>query len=199
LQDALDGDLDGSEAARIRAHLAIAKESERDELASLAEAIDGFLEVEKGRLPAAKPSYGQRFAAAVDDLGLRLDRRIHRAVVAGVLILWAGVTIGYIVVLAQGGANLDSQVVQWRVPLMVIQALVGVLMAVALLAWLAGKEELGLKLAISGFLLSLVALQTLYFYLSQFSAITATLIQLALLLVLLGYRRSYLGDRPVGG
>ena len=65
-------------------------------------------------------------------------------------------------------------------------------MIVALLFWLAGSEELGLRLAVSGFLLSLVALQTLYFYLSQFSAITATLLQLAFLLILLAYRRWYL-------
>ena len=65
-------------------------------------------------------------------------------------------------------------------------------MIVALVAWLAGQEELGLKLGVGGFVLSLVALQTLYFYLSQFSALTATLLQLALLQFLLAYRRWYL-------
>jgi hypothetical protein len=43
----------------------------------------------------------------------------------------------------------------------------------------------------------LVALQTLYFYLSQFSAITATLLQLVFLLALLAYRRWYLRDHSV--
>jgi presenilin-like A22 family membrane protease len=71
-------------------------------------------------------------------------------------------------------------------------------MFVALIAWFARKEDFGLKLAISGFLLSLVAFQTLYFYLSQFSAITATLLQLAFLLILLAYRRWYLSDHAVG-
>jgi hypothetical protein len=72
--------------------------------------------------------------------------------------------------------------------------MVGGLMIVAVHAWLTGNEERGLKLAISGFLLSLVALQTLYFYLSQFSALTATLLQLAFLAILLAYRSWYLGD-----
>jgi len=40
----------------------------------------------------------------------------------------------------------------------------------------------------------LVALQTLYFYLSQFAAITATLLQLAFLQILLTYRRWYLSE-----
>jgi hypothetical protein len=84
--------------------------------------------------------------------------------------------------------------VQWRVPLIVIQAVVGALMIFALLAWLAQREEPGLQLGVSGILLSLVALQTLYFYLSQFSALTATLIQLISLLVLLAYRRWYLSN-----
>jgi hypothetical protein len=65
-------------------------------------------------------------------------------------------------------------------------------MIVAVLAWLTRNEELGLQFAISGFLLSLVTLQTLYFYLSQFSALTATLLQLAFLQILFAYRRWYL-------
>ena len=123
-----------------------------------------------------------------------MGRHVHRAIISVLLILWVAFVIGYIAILAQGGANLDSQVVQWRGPLIVIQAMVGGLMIVAVLAWLTGNEERGLIFAISGFLLSLVALQTLYFYLSQFSAITATLLQLAFLQILFAYRRWYLSD-----
>jgi hypothetical protein len=192
LQDALDGDLNAAEAARIEVQLAIAETSEREEIVSLARAMSGFLQGEKQHLPAAGVGYWQRTAARIDTLGQRLGRRMHRMIVSGLLILWVALAISYIVVLAQEGANLDSQVVQWRVPLMAIQAVVGTLMIVALVAWLAGKEKLGLKLGVGGFLLSLVALQTLYFYLSQFSALTATLLQLAFLLILLAYRRWYL-------
>ncbi|MFC2015442.1 hypothetical protein ACFLUM_00750 [Chloroflexota bacterium] len=195
LQDALDGDLDASEAARIETQLAIAVKSDRTEIVSLAEALSGFLQVEKQHLSAAEPGLWKRMVSRLDSLGRRLGRGRHRAIVSVLLILWMALAIGYIVVLIQGHADLDSQVVQWRAPLLVIQALVGILMIVALFAWLAGREDLGLKLAVSGFLLSLVALQTLYFYLSQFSAITATLLQLAFLLVLLAYRRWYLRDQ----
>jgi hypothetical protein len=192
MQDAIDGDLDASEAARIERQLAIARTSDRDEIVSLAEAMSGFLQTEDLHLPAARPGLWQRIATSVDALGRRLGRRIHRIVITGVLILWVALAVGYIVVLVQGGANLDSQVARWREPLMVIQALIGALMIVAIVAWLTRREELGLKFATSGFLLSLVALQSLYFYLSQFSALTATLIQLVFLQVLLAYRRWYL-------
>jgi hypothetical protein len=198
LQDALDGDLDTAEAARIEEQLAIARGSERDEVVSLAEAVSGFLQVEKQHLAVAEPGLWKRMVTQVGRLGRRLGRRAHRAIISVLLVLWVALTIGYIVVLVQGGANLDSQVVQWRVPLIVIQALVGALMIIALIAWFVGKERLGLKLAVSGFLLSLVALQTLYFYLSQLSALTATLLQVAFLLVLLAYRRWYLSDPTVG-
>jgi hypothetical protein len=50
------------------------------------------------------------------------------------------------------------------------------LMIAALLALLARREALGPKLTTSGYLLSLVALQSLHFYLAQFSPLTAALL-----------------------
>jgi hypothetical protein len=178
LQDALDGDLDRDEAARIEAQLVIARQSDRDEIVSLANAISTYLQKEKQHLSAAEPGYWKLTAMRVDAFGLRLGRRMHRTIISVLLILWVIFVIGYIAVLVQGGTNLDSQVVQWRGPLIVIQVAIGGLMIVAVLAWLTRNEERGLKFAVSGFLLSLVALQSLYFYISQFSAITATLLQL---------------------
>jgi hypothetical protein len=192
LQEAFDADLDAAEEAQIERQLAIAKTSDRDEIVFLAKTMGEFLQGQRQRLPVAEPGYWRRIATKLDSLGQRLGQRTHWALISGLLILWAALAIGYIVILAQEGTNLDSQVVRWREPLMVVQALVGTLMLFALVTWLAGKEDIGLKLGVGGFLLSLVALQTLYFYLSQFSALTATLLQLAFLLILLAYRRWYL-------
>jgi hypothetical protein len=197
LQDALDGDLDTAQAARIEEQLAIAKRSDRDEIASLANAISTYLQKEKRHLPAAEPGYWKRIITRVDAIGLRLSRRMHRTIISVLLVLWVVFVIGYIVVLVLGDTNLDSQVIQWRGPLVVIQAVIGGLMIVAVLAWLTKKEDRGLKFAVYGFLLSLVALQTPYFYLSQFSALTATLLQLGFLGVLLAYRRWHLSDRTL--
>ena len=68
-------------------------------------------------------------------------------------------------------------------------------MVVATFFWLRKREELGVKFGVSGFLISLVALQLLYFYISQFAAVSATLVQLAILQVLFAYRRWYLDDK----
>jgi hypothetical protein len=65
-------------------------------------------------------------------------------------------------------------------------------MIIAAITWLAGNEERGLKFSIWGILLSLVALQLLYFYISQLSAITSVLFQFIILMILLSYRRWYL-------
>jgi hypothetical protein len=193
LQDALDGDLDVDEAARIEAQLAIAKGSERGEIVDLANAIGDYLQMKKQHLPAAGPGFWQRIVNWMEALGRRPGRRVHRALITGLLVLWVVFVAGYIVIMTVG-TNLDSQIVQWRVPLIVIQGVVGGLMIVAVIAWLRNKEDLGLASGVAGFLLSLVALQLLYFYLSQFAAITATLLQLAFLQVLLAYRRWYLSD-----
>ena len=192
LQDALDGDLDTAEAARIEAQLAIARQSERAEIVTLVNAVNTYLRKEKGYLAAAEPDIWKRVITWVDALGMRLGRRVHRTIILALLILWVVFVIGYIVVLVQGDTYLSSQVVQWRGALIAIQVAIGGLMILALIAWLTRNEERGLKFAVSGFLFSLVALQTLYFYISQFSAITATLLQLAFLQILLAYNRWYL-------
>jgi hypothetical protein len=178
--------------------LAIAKQSDRDEIVSLANAIGDYVQVQKHHLSAAEPGHWKRTVMRVEAFGLRLGRRVHRAIISVFLVLWVMFVIGYIAVMALGTnldsqiVNLDRQVVQWRVPLIAIQVVVGGLAIVAVIAWFTRNEERGLAFAVGGFLLSLVSLQLLYFYLSQFSAITATLLQLAFLQVLFAYRRWYL-------
>ncbi|MDY7076328.1 MAG: hypothetical protein SXV54_05315 [Chloroflexota bacterium] len=194
LQDVFDGDLGTEEVARIETRLAIARQSDRDEIVSLANAIGHYLQKEKRHLPTTEPRYWKQIAMWVDAFGRRLGRRLHRVIISLLLILWVILVISFIAVLVLEIPTLDSQVLQWRSPLIVIQAVIGGLMIVAVLAWLAKNEERGLKFAISGFLLSLVALQTLYFYLSQFSAVSVTLLQLVFLQVLFAYRRWYLSD-----
>lgn len=194
LQDALDGDLDQEEAARIEAQLAIAKGSDREEILSLADAINTYLQQEKGHLSAAEPGFWKRIAMGVDAFGLHLGRRVHRTIITIILILWMIFVFGFIAVLVLNVPTIVSQVIQWRGVLISIQVVVGGLIIVALLTWLVGNEERGLRFATSGFLLSMVALQTLYFYLSQFAAITATLLQFFFLLILLACRHWYLGD-----
>ncbi len=195
LQDALDGDLDTAEAARIEAQLTTAGQSDREEIVSLANAISAYLNKEERHLIPAKPGYWKRFTGRMDAFATRLGQRWHHAIISAILILWALLACGFIAVLLLELPTLGSEIVEWRDALIVIQTLVSALMIVAALAWFGGREGTGLRFGIIGFLLSLVALQTLYFYLSQFQALTVTLLQLLFLLILLDYRNRYTRDQ----
>jgi hypothetical protein len=116
----------------------------------------------------------------------------YRGVISALLILWVVLVVGYIAGMVLGGSNLDTEILQWRWVLIGIQSIVGGLMITAVYYWLKGYEERGLKFAIWSVLLSLVAMQLLYFYISQLLAMTSTVLQFALLMVLLYYRRWYL-------
>ena len=192
LKDALDGDLDPLEADQIRQQLAIARQSDREEIASLAHSISTYMDSEQTRLVPAEPGYWQRFTAHMDRLAARLGRRPHRAIISGILVLWTLSALGFITILILNPSSLESEILQWRDVLIAIQALVGILMIVAAAAWFSGRESTGLRFGITAFLLSLVALQTIYFYLSQFQALTVTLIQLVFLLVIIDYRNRYM-------
>lgn len=108
LQDILDGDLDEGEAERIEAQLAVAKRSDRDEIASLATILSLYLEREKGRFPVADYSYWKRTAIKVDTIGQRLGRRAHRIIISGILIFWLILVIAYIAILTPAGVTLDE-------------------------------------------------------------------------------------------
>ena len=212
LQDVLDGDLDTAEEDRIEAQLAIAKGSDREEIALLANTISSYLHKEKQHRSVAEPGFWKRAAMRVDSLGHRLGRRTHHTIITLILIFWIIVSIVQVAILAWmalGGVDFNSQLVQsaitsselaifgssfWLGILLLSSLLVFVLALVATISWLRGNEELGLKLAILGALFSLVALQPFSFYLSQFTAIIGTLLLFAFLLILLAYRRWYLAE-----
>ena len=194
VQDALDGDLDKAEAARIERQLAIAKQSDREEIVTLANALSAYLQEEKGYLAAAEPDFLKRVEMGIKAFGEFVGRQRHRLIVSLIMIGWTIFVISYIVLMVLGAQNLDSQIQNWRIPLISIQIGVGILMAAAVYFWLTDNERRGLEYGISGFLLSLIALQTLYFYISQFSAVTNALLQLVFLFVLISYNRWYLRD-----
>ena len=108
---------------------------------------------------------------------------------------WVAIVVGYLISILWGLSSLDPQVLQWRGLLIGIQIIVGILILIGVVFWLKREEERGLRYGVSGFLISLVALQLLYFYITQFSAITVTLLQVAILQILFTYRRWYLRDK----
>jgi hypothetical protein len=176
-QDLLDGDLDAEEV---------------DQIKTMAKALNDSIQARE--YPEAEPGIWRRISERIVRLGRGLGRGTHRVIITLILILWVIIVAGFVAILILDVSSLDSQILQWRNPLLIIQAVVGVLMVAALILWLMREETRGLQFATYGFLLSLVALQTLYFYLSQFSALSATLVQVVFLQVLFAYRRWYINE-----
>ena len=191
---ALDGYLDTEEIGRLEEQLSVAQTSDQPEIASMANSIRAYLRDNSLLLPVSKPDTWERFAVKVETIGRSLGRRRHRTLSYVVVILWIMLVVGYIVVLMQGNPNIDPQVIRLQGLLLGIQAVTGGLLLAGLVAWVLRDEIRGSGLVIAGLLLSLVALQLIYFLISQFSAISATLIQLAILQIVLAYRRWYLSS-----
>ncbi len=202
LMGIVEGDLDEAEVMQIRNQLAIARQSDQTEIAALANVLNTYLVEDQDPLNTSGSDFWTRIRASIDSWAKRIGRRAHRSIILGLIILWVLLIIGFLGIISQGGATIDSQVLRWRSPIMGIQIVVGTILLVALLFWAVKNERVALNLALGGFLVSLVALQTVYFYISQFSAITATLLQFIFLQVLLVYRRVYYpaldsNDRPI--
>jgi len=191
LQALLDGGLDASKKAYIKAQLAIASQSKQAEIEILATALSSYLDDELSSLPPAKIGWWKQFTLWIDDVGKRIGRQSHRSIISVTLIGWEFLIVGYIITILQGTSNIDTQVLVWLYPLIGIQLVIGLLLLVAIYFWLGKREELGLRFGVSAFLTSLVGLQLLYFYISQFSAVTATILQLAILQIIFAYRRWY--------
>lgn len=194
LKDALDGDLDSEEEARIETQLAVAMRSDRTEINTLATMIRNFLRTEKQQLVAVNPGLLKRIQKRIDSYGLRLGRQKHRFLIIGLLVFWFGMVANSLIDLIQGGINIDGLALEWRTTLIILQGIIGIIILIAVITWGRKKEEIGLKISVAGFLLSLLTLQTLYFYISQFSAIFSTLLQLFILQTLFAYGRWYLGE-----
>lgn len=154
--DLLDGNLDAQEAGQIKDQLSIAKGSAVGQIASLASALSDSIQDKE--FPEAKPGFWRKFSERISQIGLGLGRSTHRLIISLILVLWVVVVAGFIGVLLLDVSTLDGQILQWRNPLLIIQAVVGVLMVAALILWLMKEEARGLQFATYGFLLSLVAL-----------------------------------------
>jgi hypothetical protein len=190
LKEVLDRDLDAAERSHIEERLAMARRSTDPRIAQLAEAVADYLRRQSTDIPSIETDLWARITAAVDRLALRLGRRNFRAVITVLLIVWTGLAAGSVSLLLHG-SSVDPFELRWRWILIGVQVVIGVVLSTGLVLWLTGREGSGLDFGIAGFLLSLVALQTLYFYLSQFSAVTATILQFLSLQPLLIYRRVY--------
>ncbi len=82
--------------------------------------------------------------------------------------------------------------VQWFIVRLTIDSMTGLITLSAAFLLLAKRDQLGIDLGVISLVLSLTAVNLITFYLDQFKAISNTLVQFAVLWMVLSYRRWYM-------
>jgi hypothetical protein len=224
--EVLDRDLDAQERHHLDTRLQrVIRDADHPDTARLAETLRGFLASDALHLAPASTGFWERWSRRLRDYGARWvsPRRLKGAVVGGLGIsgLWAlgslAALIGmitappdkvevYRVVSGPGAGThsvpLESVDVGTLLALssgLALRGLVGLLLLVAAVLLITGRERRGVVLGYIGLLLSLTTVTLLDFYFSQFEAIVGAVVQFTLLMGVILYRRRYLALEPGSG
>jgi hypothetical protein len=221
--EVLDRDLDAQERHNLDTRLQrVIRESDHPDISRLADALRGFLASDALYLAPASTGSWERWSRRLRGYEARwvTPRRLKGTVVGslGISGLWA---LGSLVALIGMFTAPPDNVEVYRVvsslgagtrsvPLesvdfgtllavstgLALRGLVGLLLVVAAVLLITGRERRGVVLGYFGLLLSLTTVTLLDFYFSQFEAIVGALVQFALLMGVILYRRRYLASEP---
>ncbi len=210
LEEVLDHDLSDIELARIHDRLSkILRESKDPVLIELAASLMRFLESDELVLKPEKQNFIQRCFQRLSQCESHyLTKNRFRAILSGGLGawgIWAILLPTYILIHLSQSAEIEKiltelvanrllrGVVSWNLfeTRVGLQGVIGLLSILgAILLWI--KESKGIYIGYMTMLVSLTVVNPLLFYFEQFSAIINALIQFALLLGVLRYRKRYL-------
>lgn len=214
LGELLDGDLEPHERAQlIRRLRSIAHQPTRTAqpaLAQLARALLDFLDHDTVPVVDGAPRFVRRWRRRLRLFGRRwIGRRSLKLIlVIGLLVLGlpAIVTIGLLLAAIGGPLELQVEIAAALVPFhssviglfdLALSAGASLLLLIAAVLLLFGRDRRGILLSYSGLLLSLLLGNVITFYVEQFQAIISVIIQFSLLLTTLYYRRRFLAnDEP---
>jgi hypothetical protein len=210
LTEVLDGDLDAQELALLEKRVEwIAHQSADANAARLAAELLHFVTLKDLPLVETRPWAMERFLQRARGFGDRLLNHNRLKVVLIVGLAFCGLqtlfTLAILLIIAV--TNLDEAVAWlvtaaevksteeglWFVIRVVLEGSVGLfyLVSAGLLAM--HKDRAGTIIGMFSLLISITAVNLLVFYFDQFGAVASTLLQYALLLGVLAYRRRFLG------
>jgi hypothetical protein len=211
LAEVLDRDLDQEEKEELKERLHFVKESEEAEgFTRLAGELLDFLDSDAVQIV----SEDQNLLGRVEDWFLKFEARwVTRArlkaiITGGLLALGVAALINlvrlvigtqvpetmemWLTVWSEVGRITDVRGLLWLLSRVGLEGVVGLLLLLATVLLLLGKERWGVAIAYFSLLLSLTVTNLLVFYFEQFSTIIPASIQLLLLMAVLMYRRKYL-------
>jgi hypothetical protein len=211
LSEVLDRDLDQEEKDELKKRLQFVMESDEAEgFTRLAGELLDFLDSDAVQIVSEKPTLPER----VEEWFLSFEARwITRArlkavITGGLLALGIAALINlvrliigthvpetmemWLKVWSEVGRITDVRGLLWLLSRVGLEGVVGLLLLLATILLLIGKEHWGSAIAYFSLLLSLTVTNLLVFYFEQFSTIIPAFIQLLLLMAVLLYRRKYL-------
>lgn len=217
MTEVIDDDVDSVERAHLEQQLVrIANQTERPDLALLAQNLQGFLNSDALRLVPHRPTVRQRITNGAHDL---IDRRMGALWLRRCLLISFGLLalggVGSMLLsvtlfiapediarsivenerLVQGASSLT-----WYMVSAILESVITILFILATVLLLRRNDQTAVQLGTWGLLLSLTVVNLLLFYYDQFAGILPTLILLLIYLAVGHYRRYYLGNaRAVWG
>jgi hypothetical protein len=211
LQEVLDHDLEPGEEAVLSARLErIAARSDAPESARLAKELLEFLHSGKLKLVPEEPDLSERISGALEAFEARwIGKGRLQAALAGGLIalgLLSGLAVIELLFPAVGLARVERTLqtlveagriapggsLEWFAGWMALDGSIGLILLVAGVLMIVGRERFAVGLGMLGLLLSLTTVDLVVFYFQQFRTIITAAVQFGLFLTLGHYRRSYL-------
>jgi len=211
LAEVLDRDLDQEEMEDLESRLRfVEKEGEGEGLARLATELLDFLGSNAVIIAPQKPIFLDRLEKWFLTFEKRwITRARFRAILAGGLLAlavaaslnFARLLIGaqvperlesWLKVWFEVGRVTDVRGLLWLLTRVGLEGIVGLLLFIAAVLLIIGKDQWGHALAYFSLLLSLTVTNLLVFYFEQFSTIIPATVQFLLLLGVMTYRRKYL-------
>jgi hypothetical protein len=211
LQEVLDHDLEPGEKAVLTQRLEnIAARSDAPESARLAAELLEFLRSGTLKLAPEEPDLTERINTALVSFETRWigKARLQAGLAGGLIALGLLSSIAMIELLfpalglarvertlqalVQAGRIAAGGSLQWFAGWMALDGSIGLILLIAGVLMITGRERLAVGLGMLGLLLSLTTVDLLVFYFQQFRTIVTALVQFSLFLVLAYYRRTYL-------
>jgi hypothetical protein len=214
LEEVLERDLDDMEYESLKARLEfVMKHAEYPEQALLAKGLLRFIHSEHVALVERKPGWGERAVLKLKALDERwiTKRRLKAVLVAGLgtLGLWAvqDLVIWFfaffsplqlersLLNLVNTGRLTSRASLPWLEASISLQAACGVVVLSGAALLIFNRDKRAVSVSFFGLLLFLTTTNLLEFYFDQFSTIGPAIIQLALLLLLIHYRRRFIAGK----
>jgi hypothetical protein len=211
LEEVLEHDLDDVEHEKLTKHLEfVVKHAEYPEQAHLAQELLRFIHSEHVALVERRPGWGERSILKLKTLDERwiTKRRLKTILVGGLgtLGLWSVQDLvkwffaffspqqleRSLLNLANTGRLSSDSSLSWLEASVSLQAACGVVVIIGTILLILNRERRGVSVSFFGLLLFLTMTNLLEFYFDQFSTFGPAMIEFALLLLLIHYRRRFL-------